>query len=518
MTTEETTRRLAQCLDDRTWATLTPAHFAHHVDPSWQLFEHLVELNRLLMEVAAGRVKRLLISMPPQHGKSLFVSRYFLAWMLGHFPSKRVILTSYEADYAKTWGRKVRDTLEAVGEELFGIRVSSRTRAAHQWEIEGHGGGMSTAGMGGAITGKTADLAVIDDPIKNSEQAASPTIRKQHKDWYGTTLLTRVSKDAAIIVIQTRWHMDDLSGWLRAMEKEPGADQWTKLTLPAISLHQDEVPRGFTEAWPDPIGREPGESLCPQLHPLTKLQQHRAAMGEAWFWALYQGWPVPTEGGMFNPEWWKFWDLSDLPCAYDVTNGCWFYHGDKRFDEILQSWDMSFRATDESSYVVGQVWGRIGPRRYLLDQIRERLDLPGSIRAVKLLSDRWPFVLKKLVEDKANGPAVVRALQSELDGLVLVTPEGPKELRAAAWSPRAEAGDVFIPARTYYAWVKDWIDEHSAFPRGANDDQVDAGSQANDYMGRDKTPAPAGGFIDPPPAQRPGHGSMAAERKSRWQT
>ncbi|GMU51010.1 MAG: hypothetical protein AMXMBFR33_01560 [Candidatus Xenobia bacterium] len=433
--------------------------------------------------VAAGWIiRRLMITMPPQHGKSVFASVYFLAWVLGMFPDTRIILVSYEAEYAASYGRKVRDILEEWG-WLFGIRVSRRNRAAHDWSIEGHRGGMRTAGMGGSITGKSADLLVIDDPVKNQEEALSETVREKQKDFYGTTLRTRVQKNGAIILIMTRWHLDDLAGHLRALERQGGAI-WEKVSLPAIALAEDEVPDGYEEVFPDPIGRQPGEALCPELHPADILSEVRVEQGEQFFWALLQGWPVAGKGGMFDPAWWSRWALSDLPVAYDQEAEGWVYSGEVRFNDLIQSWDCSGGGLKKgTSWVVGQVWGRLGPRRFLLDQIRERLDLTGTIEAVRLLSKRWPKARPILVEQKANGPEVLRVLKSELSGLTPINPQGSsKVLRAYAWTPRARAGNIFLPSSDGYPWVREWISEHSSFPKGAADDQVDASSQAQAYF------------------------------------
>lgn len=479
------------------WAKVSPAHFAYHVSGGeWRPYAHLIYLLTYLMRVAAGLprakkrlvaagqrvlpgwiIRRLMISMPPQHGKSMFVSVYFLAWVLGMFPDTRVVFVSHEAEYASEFGRKVRDLLEEWG-WLFGVRVSKRSRAAHKWNIEGHRGGMRTAGMCGSITGKSADLLVIDDPIKNQEDALSETIREKQKGFWGTTLRPRVQKNGAVILIMTRWHLDDLAGYLRRIERE-GGTKWEKVSLPAIALAEDEVPEGYEEAFPDPLGRAPGEPLCHHLHPLKILQEVQKDNEDSFFWALFQGWPVAGKGGMFSADWWKRWELAELPVALG-ENGAWFYPDPKfRFDELIQSWDCSGGGLKRTaSFVVGQTWGRIGPKRYLLDQIRDRYDLADTIAAVREMKRRWPITQTVLIEGKANGPDVVKALQNEIGGLTIVEPKGDKKLRAYSWTHRAKAGDILIPPTTACAWVADWLKEHSSFPLGATNDQVDASSQA----------------------------------------
>jgi len=405
-------------------------------------------LNRKLVDVAAGRIKRLIVSMPPRHGKSELVSRYFPAWYIGTFPDKRIILVSYEADFAATWGRKARDLLEEHGPTLFGIRVSGNSSAANRWDIEGHEGGMVTAGVNGPITGKGADIGIIDDPVKNDQEAMSVTYQERTYEWYKSTFRTRIQRDGAIILIMTRWHENDLAGKLLAAQEEEG-EKWEVVSLPAIA--EDD----------DPLGREIGQPLCPDLFTKDALESIKKSVGSYWWASLYQQRPSPAEGGIFKRNWWQYYRR--VP---------------DRFDEIIQSWDMTFKDTKTADFVVGQVWGRKGADKYLLDQVRDRMDFPATIQAVRTLSAKWPQARVKLVEDKANGPAVIATLKKEISGLIPVEPQGSKESRAWAVSPEVEAGNVYLPDPSIAPWVHDFIEECAAFPNGANDDQVDAMSQA----------------------------------------
>ena len=429
--------------------TVTPAHLAWTVSEGrWFPYEHLLFLNRKLVDVAAGRIKRLMVSMPPRHGKSELVSRYFPAWYIGTFPDKRIILVSYEADFAATWGRKARDLLEEHGPSLFGIRVSGKSSAANRWDIEGHEGGMVTAGVNGPITGKGADIGIIDDPVKNDQEAMSATYQERTYEWYKSTFRTRIQRDGAIILIMTRWHENDLAGKLLAAQEEEG-EKWEVVSLPAIA--EDD----------DPLGREIGQPLCPGLFTKDALESIKKAVGSYWWASLYQQRPSPAEGGIFKRNWWQYYRR--VP---------------DRFDEIIQSWDMTFKDTKTADFVVGQVWGRKGADKYLLDQVRDRMDFPATVQAVRNLSAKWPQAKVKLVEDKANGPAVIATLKKEISGLIPVEPQGSKESRAWAVSPEVEAGNVYLPDPSIAPWVHDFIEECAAFPNGANDDQVDAMTQA----------------------------------------
>jgi predicted phage terminase large subunit-like protein len=289
-------------------------------------------------------------------------------------------------------------------------------------------------------------VGIIDDPVKNREEANSPTYRERIWDWYRSTFYTRREKGAKILLILTRWNEDDLAGRLLELQKnDPRADQWRVICFPAVFEGRDE----YTH--PDD-NREIGGALWPSEYSIEDLGRIKASLGSYEWASLYQQRPTPQGGGIFMTTWWGFYDEASLP---------------GRFDEIIQSWDMTFKDAATSDFVVGQVWGRAEERYYLLDQIRDRLDFPGTIRAVINLSRKWPDAKLKLVEDKANGPAVIAMLKRELSGLVAVEPQGSKEARAYAVSALVEAGNVFLPARA--AWLDDFITEAASFPNGRND-------------------------------------------------
>jgi len=387
-----------------------------------------------------------MIQMPPRHGKSEFTSKYFPAWALGNFPDNRIILASYGSDLARGFGRKARDLLEQTGPLLFGVDVADDSSAADRWDLKGHDGGMVAVGVGGPITGRGADIAIIDDPLKNQEEAQSQVIRDKQWDWYQSTLYTRLEPGGAIILIMTRWHEDDLAGRLIEEEKA-GGDRWTRITLPALAEDNDQ------------LGREPGEPLWPERFDTDQLERIKQAVGPYVWSALYQQRPAPPEGNIFHRDWWQWYD--DAPVD---------------LDEVVQSWDMAFKNTQEGSYVVGQAWGRRDADFYLLDQVRQRMNFPATILSVVAMSNRWPKARLKLVEDQANGPAVIATLRRQIAGLVPVQPQGGKEARAAAVAPYVQSGNVYLPRRA--AWINDFLSEATAFPNAATDDQVDAMSQA----------------------------------------
>jgi len=256
-----------------------------------------------------------------------------------------------------------------------------------------------------------------------------------------------------------RIHDDDLAG--HVLEESP--DEWTVVKVPAEAERRTVVtfPKTLRE-----IVREPGDILWPEREGRAELDSVKRLLGSRDYSAQYQQEPAPPAGAMVQTAWWRFY--REAPA---------------NLEELMQSWDMTFKDTTGTDYVVGQVWGRRGAEKYLLDQVRDRMDFPTTLTAVRLITAKWPRAQLKLVEDKANGPAVIASLNAELGGFVPIEPDGGKVARVAAVSPAIEAGNVFLPDPAYVdagdrSWVPDYVLEWSRFPAGTHDDQVDASSQA----------------------------------------
>jgi predicted phage terminase large subunit-like protein len=281
-------------------AMLSPGSFAQIAsNRRWMPARHLTYLDQAITEsiedAAEGRLAGLVVSMPPQNGKSELCSRYLPAWYLGRYPDRRVILTSYEADFAAGWGRKARDLLEHWG-WLFGVRVHRRSGAANRWDLDGREGGMTAAGVGGPITGRGAHLLVVDDPIKNDEEARSSTFREKQWEWWQSVATTRLRPGALMIVIQTRWHRDDLTGRILRQAEETG-QRWRVVKFPALAEEHDV------------LGRAPGEALWPEVFPKERLEQIRATRTNYYWQAMYQQNPqaegsVEWPDSFFPPEIW----------------------------------------------------------------------------------------------------------------------------------------------------------------------------------------------------------------------
>ena len=257
----------------------------------WQAARHLMWLDQALLEAikdaAAGQLDGLVVSMPPQHGKSELCSKYLPAWYLGTFPDRRVLLTAYEADFAAQWGRKARDLLTDWG-HVFGVRVSPESSAMNRWDLEGRDGGMMTAGVAGPITGKGAHLLIIDDPIKNDSEARSAFHRQKQFDWWQSTASTRLRSGGLALVIQTRWHRDDLAGRMLS-EARTNNQKWRELRLPALAEDRD------------PLRRAPDEPLWPEVYSRDHLQHIRDRQTSYYWRSLYQQDPI-AEGCTEWPE------------------------------------------------------------------------------------------------------------------------------------------------------------------------------------------------------------------------
>jgi predicted phage terminase large subunit-like protein len=441
----------------------TPGALALALDPTTIQTEALDLIDAALVDVAEGRCTRLMISMPPQEGKSQRTSRRFPLWMLGRNPNLRIAIVSYAHRIARRWGRAIRDDITLHGKRL-NLELSPASSAADEWELLGHPGGVYCVGIRGSLTSRAVDLLIVDDPYKDAEQADSEAWQETVQDFWTDVAIPRLGPGVAVVIIQTRWRDDDLTGWLQ--QRGDGV-QWRVINIPAQADHRPE--KGET----DPLGREPGEYLVSTRGRTTEDWDLKKAEVGARSWnALYQGRPAPAGGNVFNRNWWQFYDA---PQWIEKPDGTRWAVG---FDEVCISWDMAFKDLADSDWVVGQVWGRRGAEAFLLDQTRERMDFVRTCIEVRILAARWPQAIAKYVEDKANGTAVMNQLRRTVGGLIGVEPEGSKLARARAVSPFVEARNVWLPAPELAPWIDKLIDEAASFPNGSNDDQVDALSQS----------------------------------------
>lgn len=445
---------------DRARASLLD--FTLYTKPDYDLSWHHRVLFETLDKFARGEIQRLIIQMPPRHGKSEAVSRRLPAYLFGLNPDLQIIAASYGADLAQRMNRDVQRIMDSPEyHRLFpDTRLNSdnvRTvsggalRNSDLFEIVGRKGVYRAAGVGGAITGMGANVAIIDDPVKNQEEADSKVYRDKVWEWYVSTLYTRLENPGQVLLTLTRWHEDDLAGRLLAQAKnDPEADQWVVLSLPAVK-----------EKDGDPIDpREVGEALWPNRYPLARLNKLRAQGSRVWN-ALYQQRPSAAAGNIIKRGEIRYYDA--LP---------------NNLEQWLISVDCTFTKKATSDFVAMQVWARAKANKYLVDQVYQQLGITGTIKALVALCAKYPQATLKLIENKANGPAVEDLLKGQIAGLVLWEPTGDKVARLNACAPQFEGGNVFLPNPQRNPWVTEFVEELVSFPNAVHDDRTDACTQA----------------------------------------
>lgn len=431
---------------------MSPADLMQVVDPSYQRAPHIELLNDYLMRCERREIRRLMIFMPPQHGKSTTTSKGFAAHWIGTFPDEPVILASYGQDWAEHWGREVRSVMTEYGQEVFGLSVRQDSKAAGRWQIEDHKGGMTAVGIGGATTGRGAGLFLMDDVVKDQEEARSAVIQQRNIDWFQTVVKTRVAQNGVIVLIMTRWHENDLAGFL--LRTEPHA--WTVLNLPALAEAND------------PLGRAVGEALWPAKYSTDYLHevrfgpidpqtgQRKGGTTAYWFNAMYQQRPTEEEGGKFKRHWWQWYTLGQLP-GQPVAG----------FNAIDTA---GYDTKTSGDYAVIHSACRLGPNFYSLNLQRGHWQFPELLQRAKNAHAENGFPL--LIEDVPWAKPLIQALRAEGLPVIPFAPGGHnKEARADAVAPTVEAGHWYLPIGA--GWVDDFIEECAAFPNGAHDDQVD---------------------------------------------
>ncbi len=439
---------------------------------------HINAIIEHLEAVTRGEIRNLLINVPPRHMKSLLVSVFWPAWEWIRWPQRRWLYSSYGAQLSTRDSIKCRRLIEspwyqARWGDRFALTSDQNTKSRFDNNRSGY---RIATSVGGAATGEGGDRIVCDDP-HNVGDVESDSVRKAALDWWDVVMSTRVNdpKTSAMVIVMQRCHQRDLSGHL--LEK----GNFEHLCLPA---EYEGPTRATSLDWSDPR-TELGELLWPDRFGVKEIADLKVSMGSYAAAGQLQQRPSPAGGGIFKRHWWRYLQPRGAnlpPVVVRMPDGSTTSipaievpHGPV---EQIQSWDCAFKDLDTSDYVVGQVWARMGACFFLGDQVRGRMDCPGTVKAVRELTAKWPGTGAILIEDKANGSAVIQMLQYEIAGILPVNPSGGKIARAQAISPLVEAGNVYLPHPDYAPWVNDFIEECAAFPNGAHDDQVDAMTQA----------------------------------------
>ncbi len=425
------------------------------VEPSIDLLEnwHIDAICDHLEAVTQGEIKRLLINIPPRYMKSTLVTIMWPCWEWITKPGLRYLFASYSADMSTEHSLARRTIIESPWyQSRYGHIVALARDQNEKTAFRNTARGLMVAtSVGGTATGKGGERVIVDDP-HNVKQAESEVERNAAVTFFRQTLSTRLNDKAkdAIVVVMQRLHQADVSGYCI------GAG-YTHLCLPG------EYEPNHPFVWPKDPRKEPGELLWPRREDAAVVAEMKSSLGSYGFAGQYQQRPSPAEGGVIKREWIRYYNAVPVDATLYV-----------------QSWDATFKDTQDGSYVVGQVWAKKGADYYLVDQVRGRWDFVRTVQEIKNLTARYPQARSKLIEDKANGPAIISALRHEVSGLIPIQVKGSKEARLAAVSPLFEAGNVHLPGNA--PWVADYIEELCSFPNAANDDQADSTSQALDRL------------------------------------
>lgn len=421
--------------------------FVNKVWPTFISGRHHKRMAEAFERVARGECKRLIINMPPRHTKSEFASYLLPAWFLGKFPHKKVIQTSHTAELAVGFGRKVRNLVDSeVYHDIFpDLSLQVDSKAAGRWNTS-KGGDYFAIGVGGAVTGKGADLLIIDDPHSEQEAAmaaVNPEVYDKVYEWYTSGPRQRLQPGGAIVIVMTRWAQRDLTGQVIKNAALRGETDWEVIEFPAI------LPSG-NPLWPEFWSKEELEALHEEL-PNAKWQ------------AQYQQNPVGNESAIVKRDWWKWWEAEEPPqCEY-----------------ILQTWDTAFEKTQRADYTAGTTWGvwineedNDAPNLILLDTYKKRVEFPDLKRDVLRAYEEWePDGV--LIEKKASGAPLIYDLRAMGVPVQDYTPSRGQDkiARLNSVSDIIASGKVWVP-RT--RWAEELVDEIAAFPSGEHDDLVDA--------------------------------------------
>lgn len=415
-------------------------------DGKWVAYPWIRYVSRKLTPAIFQGNARFLITAPPQHGKSAFMSEWLPTWFLKTFPDRSVILATYAQSYSDKYGVKIRDHLR---NPKVGVRIRDDSASKRRIVLQ-DGGQLLTAGVGGPITGEPAHLFIVDDPFKTYEEAMSERIRERNLDWFRSVATTRLQSGGSVVVMHTRWHESDLIGTL--MEEQG----WVHINLPAVAEEDD------------PLGRAVGEPLCPERFTREDLEQKRTEVKEMIWSALYQGSPIQRSGNIIQGDWIRRY--RELPVM----------------EEVGIFADLTYKDGEENDYTVVECWGRRGPDVYLISQIRGHMGFFKQLEAIERMIGLHPDAFHKEIEEKANGAAVIEVVKERFPGLVANKPRTEKAARLAAVAPMYHAGNVHYPDETLPGneWVKENIKEITKFPRAKHDDTVDVASMAVAHFGR----------------------------------
>ena len=440
--------------------------------PKYEWSLHNLAIANVLERVESGDITRPIVNMPPRHGKTMQISELFPAWYMGRRPEREILFATYSFDRSGDCGRKVRNQMvDPYHKKVFPNCSVSKDAAGANRMMTNQGGAYVATGVGGGIIGRGAHLFIIDDPISSRKDADSDTMRKQLLDWYRGVAYTRLMTPNAIILVMTRWHFDDLAGYVIEEMKHEG---WAVLTMPAVADSEN-----------DPIGRSMGQPLWPGRYNLERLTQIKTTIGTREWNAQYQQVPMPDEGGMVSISWfkrytWKEW----LPWHVALQMGA---RPPKELPlgirAIVMSWDTAYKEAQINDPSACTIWGLDKEHNcYLLGIVNERMNYPKLKKKIITLWKAYSQCNLKgpiplLIEDRASGQSLINDIKRfTAIPVITINPDANKQVRMSTASPVIEAGKVFLPDQPL-EWVVDYETEMGRFPLWRFDDLVDSTSQ-----------------------------------------
>lgn len=413
----------------------------------------------------------MIISTPPQHGKSTTITETLPSWYLMKHPDHNVIQVSYGDDLAIRFGKRNLEKIKQFG-NIFGVEIDPQKSQARDFLIKDHKGGMISKGIQSGLTGNPAHLIIIDDPIKNRGEADSERTRDSIWQEFTDSIETRAQAGTKIILIMTRWHEDDLAG--RILQRRPDITTYVNYECECVSQN-------------DPLGRRPatedhiGEALCPEIgkgdewlkwfkasYIAGEIDDAENGGGRRSWEALFQGHPTIQEGNILKKDWWQYYNVED------------YLEGRMQFDQMIMTLDATFKDGERNDYVAIEVWAKRENRLYLVDLVNEHLDFASTIRKLQIMRAKYPRLGALYVEDAANGAAIMNTLRHEVIGMIPVKPDKSKEARVNGVQPAIEAGNVYLPRDRKFS--HDFVEQCAKFPNDKHDDMVDAMSMALDRL------------------------------------